>query len=45
MSDELTNYQRLRAGLPYLAPDAEIFELQMAATQGYLEVNATEGWT
>ncbi len=43
MSDELSNYQRLRAGLPYLAPDREIFELQSAATQGYLEVNATEG--
>ena len=43
MSDELTNYERLRAGLPYLAPDPEIFELQKAATQGYIEVNATEG--
>ena len=43
MSDEMSNYERLRAGLPYMAPDQEIFEMQKRATEGYLEVNATEG--
>lgn len=43
MSDEMSNYERLRAGLPYTAPDQEIFEMQALATQAYLEVNASEG--
>ncbi|QMU58368.1 MAG: sugar O-acetyltransferase [Boseongicola sp.] len=43
MQNEMTEFQKMRAGLPYHNPDAEIFALQSEATQQYLAVNRTEG--
>lgn len=43
MPDPTDTYARMRAGLPYPAPDAQIMALQAAAAKGYLAVNATEG--
>lgn len=43
MSEPTRTYDRMRAGLPYRAPDAEIFEMQLEATRAYMAVNATEG--
>ena len=36
-------YDRMLAGLPYAAPDAEIMAMQAEAAKAYLKVNETEG--
>ncbi len=43
MSDEMTQFERMRAGLLYSNPDAEIFEMQAKAAILNREINATEG--
>lgn len=43
MDEPTRQFDRMIAGLPHRAPDAEIMALQSEATQRYLRVNATEG--
>lgn len=44
MADEPTRqFDRMLAGLPFRAPDAEMMAIQAEAAQRYLRVNATEG--
>lgn len=43
MPEEMTQFERMRAGLPYLNPDAEIFAIQGKAAILNRKVNETEG--
>ncbi|WP_421726051.1 sugar O-acetyltransferase [Bauldia sp.] len=43
MNEPRRQFDRMIAGMPYRAPDAEIMALQSEAAQKYLRVNATEG--
>ncbi|MEM9710155.1 MAG: sugar O-acetyltransferase [Pseudomonadota bacterium] len=43
MSEPTRAFDRMRAGLPWAAPDPEIMALQAEATKAYCAVNATEG--
>lgn len=43
MHEPTRQFDRMSAGLPYRAPDAEIMAIQAEAAQRYLRINATEG--
>ena len=43
MSDEMTEYEKMRAGLPYQAPDLELFEMQTKAAILNREINEATG--
>ena len=43
MAEEMTEFEKMRAGLPYRNPDAEIFERQSQAAIMNRKINETEG--
>ena len=43
MTETMTEFQKMRAGLPYRNPDPEIFRRQSEASEKNRRINATEG--